>query len=91
MGFLWPHGCPIIFAELGPVGVHFVRNGVFCSSFFVDVNAKAGSFIYIHKPIFHIRRAGENFECLFVEKNRLLNTEVPDGEVDMRIGGVANG
>lgn len=62
----------------------------FFGELLVDINAETGRFVDKHVAVLNGGAAGKNFSCFFAEVDALLDTEVPDGQIQMRIGGMAD-
>eukprot|EP01085_Mycamoeba_gemmipara_P002249 Mycagemm_TRINITY_DN10018_c0_g1::TRINITY_DN10018_c0_g1_i2::g.2249::m.2249 type:complete len:142 gc:universal TRINITY_DN10018_c0_g1_i2:1285-860(-) len=77
--------------ELSYLPVGFRRDRVLGGFFFVDIHAYSRHFVYGHVAVFHRRTAGEYFQRFIIELHRLLDTKVPDRQINVGVRGMAHG
>src|SRR5690606_15795051 len=85
---LRPHGRSIIRSQLRPVIVKLGKR-IFFGGFFVEVDAEAGFIVEYHEAVLHLRGAGADLKGAVPNVYGLLDAEIPNGRIDLRICGMA--
>ena len=62
---------------------------VLLGSLFVEIDTKSWGLVRMHEPIVHGRRSREDFSRGISKVDTLLNSEVVDRQIEVRIGSVA--
>ena len=85
--------CSVAVAEAAPLEVEgwVVADGILGGGGFVEVDAEAWFFVADIHAVFNFGAAGEDFLGSFVEGHGFLDAEVPGGEAEVDVGGVADG
>ena len=84
------HGGAVGEAGLGPFD-DGVFAGVLGGEFLVHINAEAGLVVGVHVAVADVGDAGEDFVDVFGERAPFLDAEVGGPEIEVEVGGVADG
>ena len=84
---LWPYCGSVTPADWTPAARMFGQRE-FSGEFFVDVDTESGSFVNVHVAILDSRTSGEVLSGFIVKTNRLLDPEVRNRQIEMRISSV---
>src|SRR5688572_28126868 len=67
-----------------------LRKRELCRQRLVDLDAESGAVVWPHRPVTNLGRAGKDGARLLAEDVLLLDAEVPAGQVECQVRGVAN-
>src|SRR4030043_115753 len=82
-------GGAVRFSYLCPVIIK-IRKRIFFGLFFININSQSGCFVDKHVTFFNPWCTGEYLPGKLIEINHFLDTEIPDGQIDMSIGRMSN-